>query len=478
MGFSWQSFGADQEVTGSCHLVKYGGKRILIDCGIFQGSGSHDRNKPPFPFDPTSIDFLVVTHGHLDHIGRIPLLVKEGFSGKILSNRATYELARLSLVDSAAVMASDARRENRRRSRRGQQERVEPLFDEDDIFQALDQWDSHLRYKERRNLASGIELTLSDAGHILGSSSLLLELSGDGESKRVAVSGDLGNDQKPLTCDPARAPKADLAVVESTYGDRDHRSFADSVAEMEGAITDTFARGGNVVIPTFALERAQELLYVLHDAWDNGRIPKESRIFLDSPMAINATGIYRRHLGLFNEEAQERFVGPGDPFSYDALTYTRSTADSVKINSISSGAVILAGSGMVTGGRVLDHLRHNLGRSECSVVFMGYQAEGTKGREIVEGARGVRLHGHDVECKAQVHTIGGFSAHAGQSSLVRWVEETGASEVILVHGEKRAMDPLAEKLAEKGIKRRPASTEKMAKGPVGAKPTEPKTVKS
>lgn len=458
MDYNWKSFGAYGEVTGSCHLLEFAGTRILIDCGIFQGQGSSARNRPPFPFEPKSIDFLVVTHAHLDHIGRIPLLVKEGFQGRILSNRATYELARLSLFDSASVMASDARRETRRLRRDDiDAPAVQPLYDEDDIFQALDRWDSHLRYGERRELSSQIELHLSDAGHILGSCSLLFVLKEDSESFRIAISGDLGNRGKPLVNDPDPAPKADLAIVECTYGDRNHRPFQESVAEMEAAICSTFERGGNVVIPSFALERAQELLFVLHAAWDAGRLPKRTQIFLDSPMAINATGIYRRHLSLFSPEAQERFGGQKDPFYFPALTYTRSASDSVRINAVKSHALILAGSGMVTGGRVIDHLRQNLPRRESSVIFMGYQAEGTAGREIVDGADAIRLHGRNIQARAKVHTIGGFSAHAGQSSLIRWVEETGAKEAILVHGEPRATEPMAKLLKERGIQVKKAS---------------------
>ncbi len=451
MSFSWKSFGAAREVTGSCHLIEYGDSRVLIDCGVFQGKGSSRRNEPPFPFDPESIDFVVVTHAHLDHIGRLPLLVREGFKGQILSTRATYELARLSLADSVSIMAHDARRENRRRREQGETEMVEPLFDEEDMFETIDRWDANLQYGQTRSLARGIELTPQDAGHILGSASLLFDLSGHGESTRIAVSGDIGDDGRPLACDPAPGPKADLAVIESTYGDRDHRSQKESIAELEAVIRDTFERDGNVIIPTFALERSQELLYTLHDAWSAGRIPEKVRIFLDSPMAINATGIYRRHLHLLNDEARSKFGGSYDPFAFRALEYTRSTRESMVINAIDSGAVILAGSGMVTGGRVLDHLRHNLGRPECSVVFVGYQAEGTTGRQIVDGEERVRIHGRPINVGAQIHTIGGFSAHAGQAKLVEWVEQTGADEAYLVHGEERAMEPLAEKLEEKGI---------------------------
>ena len=452
MTFSWKSFGAAREVPGSCHLIEYGDRRVLIDCGIFQGRGSQKRNEPPFPFDPASIDCVVVTHAHLDHIGRLPLLVKEGFRGPILSTRATFELARLSLADSVSIMGADARRENRRRRDRGEAATATPLFDEQDMFETLELWDANLRYEKTRTLAPGIELTTFDAGHILGSCQLLFELSGAGEAMRVAVSGDIGDDGRPLACDPAQAPRAGLAVVESTYGDRDHRSLTESIAELEEVIRETFQRGGNVVIPTFALERAQELLFILHDAWKSGRIPKRSRVFLDSPMATNATGIYRRHLQLLNDEARAQFGEGCDPFSFKALEYTRTTHESARINAIDSGAVILAGSGMATGGRVLDHLRHNLGRPESSVVFVGFQAEGTTGRQIVDGTDSVRIHGVPIRPRASVHTIGGFSAHAGQSKLIEWVQQTGASKAYLVHGEEWAMKSLAAKLEELEMK--------------------------
>ncbi len=452
MSFVWKSYGAAREVTGSNHLIEYSGKRVLIDCGVYQGKGSTKRNEPPFPFDPKSIDTVVVTHAHLDHIGRLPLLVKEGFQGRILSSRATYELARLSLADSVSIMGADARRENRRRKKRGQTKTVQPLFDENDVFETIDRWDANLRYDRTRTLEPGIELTAFDAGHILGSCSLLFELSGAGESLRIAISGDMGDDERILACDPATAPRAELAVVESTYGDRDHRSQADSIAELEEVVRNTFERGGNVVIPTFALERAQELLFLFHDAWTEGRIPKRTKIFLDSPMATNATGIYRRHLNLLNDDARAKFGDGCDPFSFSALEYTRTTHESARINAIDSGAVILAGSGMVTGGRIFDHLRHNLGRPQSSVVFVGYQAEGTMGRQIVDGTDSVRIHGRPIEPRASIHTIGGFSAHAGQSQLAAWVAETGADEVFLVHGEERAMRPLATKIEQQGAR--------------------------
>lgn len=441
------SFGAAEGVTGSCHLIEAAGRRILLDCGMFQGGqGAREKNEPPLPFEPSSIDALIVSHAHLDHIGRIPLLVKEGFDGRILSNRPTYELARLSLLDAANIQDYEARRANRRRKEG--EPKVVPIFDEEDIFEAMNKWDSHLNYREWREVFRGIRIRLHDAGHILGSSFVEVEVEEGLEKRTLIYSGDLGNTDKPIIRDPSDPPRADLVLLESTYGNRDHRSFKDTVLELEETICEIFAGGGNAVIPTFALERAQELIYVLYLAWRDGRIPREVKIFLDSPMAISATGIFKRHEGYFDEHALQLLDGGEDPFDFPAITYTRHSRDSVKINSIRSGAVILAGSGMVTGGRVLDHLRHNLHRPECGVIFCGFQASGTLGRRIIEGAPTVRIHGHTVESRAKIHTINGFSGHAGQTDMTGWVEQTGADRIYLVHGEQGVKESFAEHLRQ------------------------------
>jgi metallo-beta-lactamase family protein len=441
------SFGAAEGVTGSCHLIEAAGRRILLDCGMFQGGQSaREKNEPPMPFDPTSIDAVVVSHAHLDHIGRIPLLVKEGFEGRIFSNRPTYELSRLSLLDAANIQDYEARRLNRRRKE--DEPKILPIYDEGDIFDAVDRWDSHLGYGEWRELFRGIRVRLHDAGHILGSAFVEVELTENGQKQTLLYSGDLGNTNKPIIRDPAPPPRADLVLLESTYGNRDHRSFEDTVLELEESIRAIYESGGNAIIPTFALERAQELIYVLYLAWRDGRIPRDIRIFLDSPMAISATGIFRRHEGYFDEHALELLDGGEDPFNFPAITYTRHSRESFKINSVRSGAIILAGSGMVTGGRVLDHLRHNLGRPECGVVFCGFQAAGTLGRRIIEGANQVTIHGHVIDSRAKIHTINGFSGHAGQSDMTAWVEKTGADRIFLVHGEEDVKDAFAAHLRQ------------------------------
>ncbi|QDG53374.1 MBL fold metallo-hydrolase [Persicimonas caeni] len=431
------SFGAAEGVTGSCHLLEVGQTRILLDCGIFQGGKRvREHNRPPLPIDPKSIDYIVVSHGHLDHIGRIPLFVKEGFDGEIISTRPTYEISRISLVDSVELIEQATKRANANRPEGTPP--IAPLYEEPDIFDTFDRWNTFVGYHEPLELTENIRLTFYDAGHILGSAFILLELTEGDETRRLLFSGDLGNVDKPLIRDPERAPEADIAIVESTYGDRSHRAFDETVAEFEEAICTTIERNGNVLVPTFAVERAQELLYVLYEAWRGGRLPKNTRIYLDSPMAIDVTRVFTRFPEFFDKEALEMAENGGNPFNFAALTFSRSARDSIRINDHRSGAIILAGSGMVTGGRILHHLRFNLERPECSVVFCGYQAEGSLGRQIVEGASTVRIMGSYYDCNAQVWTINGFSAHAGRRTLTRWVNQSAAKRVLLVHGEEDA----------------------------------------
>ena len=440
MAIEWKSFGASKEVSGSCHMVSVGTRKVLIDCGIFQGPGSAGRNREPFGFKPSELDAVIVTHGHLDHIGRLPQLVKRGFEGKIYSTRATLELAKLSFRDSVSIMRHEARRQG-----------TEPLFGSEHVVQTLELWDGQLEYEQPLPILPEVEVTPYDAGHILGSAQLLLDCKDGDERRRIAISGDMGDPDRPLACDPAPGPSAEWAVVESTYGQRDHRSHEESVREFEEAICETFERGGNVLVPTFALQRAQELLWLLFQSWKSGRIPRKTQIFLDSPMATSATGIYRRHKHLLDKEARDAFGGDEDPFRFHALNYTRRPEESSAIRSVTSGAVILAGSGMVTGGRIKDHLIDHLERPESSVVFVGYQAEGTTGRDLIEGKSPVRIDGIRLRPEAKIHTIGGFSAHAGQTQLVRWVEQTGASRAYLVHGEEEPMEALQSALEERGV---------------------------
>jgi len=442
--------GADRSVTGSCHLIECAGKRILVDCGLYQGGRElADENQEDFRFDPASIDVLLLTHAHLDHCGRIPLLVKRGFVGEIVTTAASMELARLVMLDSAGLQEEDARYQQRRHRRHhGEAGRgIEPLYTTIDALNCLDFFGRRAVYGEPIHLATGIRATFLDAGHILGSASILLELEETGHRHRVLFSGDLGYSGRAILRNPAVPPAADTVVMETTYGDRLHKPLQPSIDELYEVINTTTGRGGNVIIPTFALERAQEILYYLREGRESGRILHYITVFLDSPMAISATRIFERHPECFDQETLQLSRNGRDPFDVPGLRFTRDTADSMAINQIDGGAVIMAGSGMCTGGRVRHHLRHNLWRKHSSVVFVGYAANGTLARQIIDGARHVRIFGDDIPVRASVHTIGGFSAHADQAELLAWHRQIGnPKRTFLVHGEPESMTAFAKLL--------------------------------
>lgn len=434
--------GAARDVTGSCHFIECAGIRILIDCGFFQGSRElEEDNADDFGFDPETIDFLLLTHAHLDHCGRIPLLSRRGFRGEIITTAASRELARLVMLDAAGLQEEEARYRNRRAQKRGQTAaEAVPLYTTLDALNALEHFGRVAHYNQPVQLATGIRATFLDAGHILGSASIFLEITETDRTRRILFSGDLGLSARPILRDPAPPPEADVVIMESTYGDRQHKQLQPSVEEFHAAVRATLQRGGNVVIPTFALERAQEILFYLLAGKDAGVLPDSMQVFLDSPMAISATQIFRRHPECYDQETAELFRTGHDPFAFPGLHFTRETADSMAINRISGGAVILAGAGMCSGGRVRHHLKHTLGRSQCSVIFVGFAAQGTLARQIVDGAKVVKIFGEDYPVRAHIHTIGGFSAHAGQAELLAWHRQTGHPETtFLVHGEKEGM---------------------------------------
>lgn len=438
--------GADRDVTGSCHLVECAGRRVLVDCGMYQGSRSLDEdNAEPFGFDAASIDTVLVTHAHLDHCGRLPLLVKRGFHGEIITTAATRELARLVMLDAATLQEEEARR----RARHGATgAAAAPLYTVLEALNTSEGFGRTAKYGHPFDLAPGIRTTFLDAGHILGSACVLLELEESGGRRcRLLFSGDLGNSARRLLRDPAVPPPVDTVVMETTYGDRLHKPLQPSVEELYAAITDTLHRGGNVIIPTFALERAQEILFYLREGIDRKRLPASMPVFLDSPMAISATEIFRRHPESYRPEAAKYFADGGDPFSLPGLHFTRETAESIALNDIKGGAIIMAGSGMCTGGRVRHHLRHNLARAEASVVFVGYAAHGTLARQIIDGAKEVRLFGEKIPVRARTHTINAFSAHADQAELLAWHAHTGAKRTFLVHGEEDTMHTFAAHLS-------------------------------
>lgn len=437
--------GADRGVTGSCHLVEAGGKRILIDCGMYQGGRElEEENAEDFGFDPASIDILLLTHAHLDHCGRIPLLVNRGFAGEIITTAATRELARVVMLDAAHLQEEEAER-HARQAKRHDRRPIEALYDTLDALNALDRFGRIAEYGQTIELAPKLTATFYDAGHILGSASIRIEESGD-KTRSVIFSGDLGNSGRPILRDPQIPPAADAVVMETTYGDRLHKQIAPSVDELYEAINDTMTRGGNVVIPTFALERAQEILFYLREGIEKGLLPNTLPVFLDSPMAISATEIFRRHPECYDEETYALFEGGKDPFALPSLHFTRQTADSIALNRLVGGAVIMAGSGMCTGGRVRHHLRHNLWRKDSSVVFVGYAAPGTLARIIIDGTPQVKLFGEEIPVHARLHTINGFSAHADRAELLAWHRALKPAHTILVHGEEKAMRSFSEQL--------------------------------
>jgi metallo-beta-lactamase family protein len=441
--------GADRDVTGSCHLVECAGRRFLIDCGLYQGSRElAEENAGDFGFDPASVDFVLLTHAHLDHCGRIPLLTKRGFRGEIIATEATHELARLVMLDAAHLQEEEAR-SNAHRPRYGADNKPEqPLFTVADTMKSLESFKRSARYGEPIDLAQGARATFVDAGHILGSASILLELTEAGRTLRLLFSGDLGNGTDPLLLTPAAPPRADVVVVETTYGDRLHKPMDASIGELYSAISGTLERGGNVIIPAFALERAQELLFVLNQGIEKNRLMPSMQVFLDSPMAISATEIFAHHPEALQPQAARLFREGRDPLALPGLHLTRERAESVALNTIRGGAIIMAGSGMATGGRVVHHLKHNLSRQECSVVFVSFAAKGTLARQIIDGRNPVRILGDDVPVRAEIHTIGGFSAHADQAGLLTWQGHTGAARTFLTHGEQDAMQAFASRLGQ------------------------------
>ena len=396
--------GAARTVTGSCHLLECGGVRILIDCGMFQGGRElQEDNADPFGFDPASIDYVLLTHAHLDHVGRLPLLAKRGFRGEVIATAATFELARLVILDSVHLQTEDTRRHRRAHNGKTQAAEDEPLYSMLDALDAMGRFGRAAEYEKPITVASGIRATFFDAGHILGSASILLQVREGGHDKSILFSGDIGNDGRPLLRDPQTPAAADYVVMESTYGNREHRSFPASVDEFLDAINATLGRGGNVLIPTFALERTQDLLFCLREGIGQGILPAHLPVFLDSPMAISATEIFRRHPECYSPEMARLLAAGVDPLDVPDLHMTRETLDSIAINRIKGGAIIMAGAGMCTGGRIRHHLMGNLGsdgrdlRGLCGRGHFGppHHRWRTQRPNIRRGCRGPRPCAHD-----------------------------------------------------------------------------------
>ncbi|RTZ62321.1 MAG: MBL fold metallo-hydrolase [Gammaproteobacteria bacterium] len=430
-------FGAAGEVTGSCHIVRVGGKRFLLDCGLIQGRREDiERNRQPFPFDPKSLDCVVLSHAHLDHSGRLPLLVKQGFRGPIYCQNATADLCEVLLEDAARLGEYDAKRQNRRLAKK-KKPQIEPLYRDKDVQKVLKLLVGN-RYRTKREILPGVTIQFRDAGHIMGSTSVEVWLEEDDKKRKVVFSGDVGQYDSPILNDPEVIKQADVVLMESTYGNRLHRDREETVQEIGEIISEARHNKGNILIPAFAIGRSQEILYMLgkhYDEWDLDRW----HVFLDSPMAIEASKIYWEYPHLYDEEATRMRRAFNEMPKLRNLHLSRTADDSKSINKLRSGAIIIAGSGMCTGGRIVHHLRHNLGRRENHVIIVGYQAVGTLGRRLVDGADMVKIYGEEVRVNAHIDTVGGLSAHGDWKDLGRWVSNFESKpDVWLVHGEKEA----------------------------------------
>ena len=441
--------GAAKMVTGSSYLLEVGSQKILIDCGMFQGSKAITaHNSREFLYDPTAIDCVLLTHAHIDHSGLLPKLCKAGFKGLIYATKVTHELCGIMLPDSAHIQEFDAEIANRKGKRAGKK-LVEPLYTIDDAHACLTHF-SPVDYDTIVNLSSSVKVSYRDAGHILGSAMLEVWVTEDGKTTKFLFSGDLGQPNQPLIKDPTFIDEADYIIVESTYGNRLHEEY-DKEEKLASIINASVARGGNIIIPSFAVGRTQTMLYYLHNLLKSGRIP-DMPVIIDSPLAISATDIFMHNNQDYDAEAMEMLNKDHDnPLRMPQLRFTKTAEESRALNDLDKPAIIISASGMCDAGRIRHHLKHNLWRSEASVLFIGYQAQGSLGRRLVEGAKKVKVLGEEIIVKATIYNLDGFSAHADQQQLLTWLSyfKTKAANIFLVHGESEASEVFAQLIKEK-----------------------------
>ena len=460
MPIKLQFLGAAQNVTGSRHLLQVNGTRLLVDCGLYQERQLRARNWEPFTVPPKSINAVLLTHAHLDHCGLLPKLVKDGFKGKIYCTAATAEIARIILLDSAKLQEEDAEFKRKRHEREGRKGPypIVPLYTAADAEACFPQFQP-VRYKKPVEIGPGVEAIFCDAGHVLGSSIIKVKVNphraskkrNNGDQKRsVLFSGDVGRPHRPIVRDPTLVDEADYILIESTYGDRVHHGREDTKKMIADVINSTKNAGGNIIVPSFALERAQELLYYINELLLEDKIPHLT-VFLDSPMASRITEVFKRHRELYDEEMKELVENNESPFNFPGLKMVGTTDESKAINHIRETVMVIAGSGMCTGGRIKHHLVNNITRPECTIMFVGYQAVGTLGRRIVNGEKEVRILGQKYPVKAKVERINGFSAHADKEELYEWLSglKKPPRKLFVVHGEPESAHNFAEYLAQK-----------------------------
>ncbi len=440
-------YGAAKMVTGSNYLVKTEKYNILVDCGMFQGNEEMEKlNYNDFPYNPSEIDFLILTHAHIDHSGRIPKLVKEGFKGRILTTNATYDLCKIMLKDSAKIQESDVEWENRKRQRAGKNP-IEPLYTMEDAENSLKYFEPYF-IDQKIKINDNIQIRFKDAGHMLGSAILELWVSEGNEEVKVVFSGDLGMPGRPIINNPDYIDEADYLIIESTYGDTIHESYEESTEKLIDIINKTELRGGTVIIPSFAVGRTQELIYQLNQYYEyNPEVEEYMKvpIYIDSPMAVDATEAFKRNSSSFNEEARGLILRGDNPFQFDNLRYIRSQEESMALNKYTFPKVIISSSGMATAGRIRHHLKHNLWDEKNSLVFVGYQAEGTLGRILLDGKRQVKILGEEIQVRAEIYDIEGFSGHADQNVLLDWINrfQKKPKKIFVVHGEEEPATALS-----------------------------------
>lgn len=444
-------FGADQCVTGSCHCLEVNGKRILIDCGLQQGRDEIDNRE--LPFAPNTIDYVLITHAHIDHSGRVPMLVRQGFTGQIWTTRLTRDLLEIMLADSAYIQESDAEYENRKNQRAGRP-MVEPIYTVQDAMQTM-QYVHPCEYGQTLQLCEGVTATFTDAGHLLGSASITMELTEDGVTKTIVFSGDIGNIDQPIIRDPIPLHKADYVVMESTYGDRNHQEVWSYTDELARVIDRTLARGGNVVIPAFAVGRTQEILYFLRRIKQENLVKSapDFPVYIDSPLAKKATGIFAGDLrGYLDEEAIELVKSGTAMFTFPGLRMTESVEESKLLNMDKTPKVIISASGMCDAGRIRHHLKYNLWRPESTIIFVGFQSPGTLGHTLLEGAESVKLFGEKIAVRASIENFRGLSSHADRDHLLAWAQSFEApAHFFVVHGDREVAPYFADSLKKLGL---------------------------